>query len=154
MNESPIEVRPRVLSDVILEMGHGELRIPRFQRDYVWESTRVAKLFDSIYKGFPIGSFFYWITPQEYKDHYRDIPDLNLPKPASYEQIKMILDGQQRLTSLYVTAKVLSLSAKSGSKKKDYKKICFDLDTEKFESVKQKEDKQRIISVYRFFDHT
>jgi len=152
MNESPIEVRPRVLSDVISEMGRGVLRIPRFQRDYVWESTRVAKLFDSIYKGFPIGSFFYWITPQEYKDHYRDIPELNLPKPETYDQIKMILDGQQRLTSLFVTAKGLSLSAKSGSKKKDYKKICFDLDTEKFESVKQKEDKQRIISVYRFFD--
>ena len=93
MDESPIEVRPRTLNDVMSEMGRGVLRIPRFQRDYVWEATRVAKLFDSIYKGFPIGSFFYWITPQEYRDHYRDIPELKLPTPENYDQIKMILDG-------------------------------------------------------------
>ncbi|PIV43719.1 MAG: hypothetical protein COS26_00145 [Candidatus Nealsonbacteria bacterium CG02_land_8_20_14_3_00_40_11] len=36
--------------------------MPRFQRDYVWERIRVAKLFDSIYKEMLIGSFFLWIT--------------------------------------------------------------------------------------------
>jgi len=98
MDESPIQVNSRTLNDVMLEMGRGVLRIPRFQRDYVWEATRVAKLFDSIYKGFPIGSFFYWITPQEYRDHYREIPELKLPVPPGYDQIKMILDGQHLTT--------------------------------------------------------
>lgn len=150
MDESPIEVRPRTLNDVMSEMGRGVLRIPRFQRDYVWEATRVAKLFDSIYKGFPIGSFFYWITPQEYRDHYRDIPELKLPTPENYDQIKMILDGQQRITSLYVTANGLSLPSRNG-REKDYRKICFDLETEKFESVKRREDRQKTVSLWRFF---
>jgi uncharacterized protein with ParB-like and HNH nuclease domain len=101
-----IEIRNIRLENLIADMeSKGILRIPRFQRDYVWERSKVAELFDSIYREFPIGSFFFWITPREYRDLYKDIPELRLPKPADYEQIKMILDGQQRITSLYVAPK-------------------------------------------------
>ncbi len=148
---SKIEVKHSNLNDIIYEMSKGILRIPRFQRDYVWERTRVAKLFDSIYKEFPIGSFFLWITPQEFRKLYKDIKDLNQPEPDEYQTIKMILDGQQRITSLFVTARGLELSFERG-KTKDYKKICFDLDKEEFLVVKRNEDKERIIAVWRFFD--
>ena len=148
---SKIEVKHSNLNDVIYEMNKGILRIPRFQRDYVWERTRVAKLFDSIYREFPIGSFFLWITPQQFRKLYKDVKELNLPEPDDYQPIKMILDGQQRITSLYVAAKGLELSFGKG-KPKDYKKICFDLDKEEFLVVKRNEDKERIISVWRFFD--
>src|ERR1022692_3283483 len=98
-----IEIRNIRLENLIADMeSKGILRIPRFQRDYVWERSKVAELLDSIYREFPIGSFFLWITPREYRDLYKDIPELRLPNPADYEQIKMILDGQQRITSLYV----------------------------------------------------
>ena len=148
---SKIEVKHSNLNDIIYEMSKGILRIPRFQRDYVWERTRVAKLFDSIYREFPIGSFFLWITPQEFRKLYKDIKDLGLPEADEYQPIKMILDGQQRITSLYVTARGLELSFDNG-KPKDYKKICFDLDKEEFLVVKRNEDKERILSVWRFFD--
>jgi len=148
---SKIEVKHSNLNDIIYEMSKGILRIPRFQRDYVWERTRVAKLFDSIYKEFPIGSFFLWITPPEFRKLYKDIKDLNQPEPDEYQTIKMILDGQQRITSLFVTARGLELSFEKG-KTKDYKKICFDLDREEFLVVKRNEDKERIIAVWRFFD--
>jgi hypothetical protein len=147
-----IEIRNSGLQTLIVSMETaGILRIPRFQRDYVWERPKVAKLLDSVYREFPIGSFFFWITPREYRDLYKDIPELRLPTPADYEQIKMILDGQQRITSLFVVAKGLTIQA-NGRPEKDYKKICFDLDTQKFLVVKRSEDKTRVISVWRLFD--
>ncbi|MFQ5714115.1 MAG: DUF262 domain-containing protein [Candidatus Scalinduaceae bacterium] len=39
----------------------GEWKIPRFQREFVWEKKKVIELLDSMYKGFPIGSFFLWV---------------------------------------------------------------------------------------------
>lgn len=147
MSDSKIEVRQPNLKTQLDEMkSRGTLRIPRFQRDYVWERTRVAKLFDSIYKGFPIGSFFLWITPPEFRHLHKDIPELNFPTPSDYEPIKMILDGQQRLTSLHVTACGLKINGK------DYKKICFNLDTQEFFVATRGEDKEKTISVWRFFD--
>jgi len=147
-----IEIRNIRLENLIADMeSKGILRIPRFQRDYVWERSKVAELFDSIYREFPIGSFFFWITPRDYRDLYKDIPELRLPKPADYEQIKMILDGQQRITSLYVAAKGLTIQA-NGKSEKDYKKICFDLDTQTFVVAKRSEDKKRVVSVWRFFN--
>jgi hypothetical protein len=148
-----IEIRNIKLETLLGDMeSKGIPRIPRFQRDYVWERSKVAVLFDSIYQEFPIGSFFFWITPREYRDLYKDIPELLLPKPADYEQIKMILDGQQRITSLYVAAKGLTIQA-NGKSAKDYKKICFDLDAQSFLVAKRNEDKKRIVSVWRFFNH-
>jgi len=63
----------------------------------------------------------------------------------------MILDGQQRITSLYVAAKGLAIQA-NGKSEKDYKKICFDLDTQNFLVAKRSEDKKRVVSVWRFFN--
>ena len=147
-----IEIRQISLETLIADMeSKGIPRIPRFQRDYVWERSKVAVLFDSIYQEFPIGSFFFWITPREYRDLYKDIPELQLPEPKDYEQIKMILDGQQRITSLYVAAKGLTIQA-NGKSEKDYKKICFDLDAQSFLVAKRNEDKKRVVSVWRFFN--
>lgn len=149
--ESKIEVKAKNLNTVLSEMERGILRVPRFQRDYVWERTRIAKLFDSIYKEMPIGSFFLWIAPQEFRNIYKDIPELELPKPDKYETIKMILDGQQRLVSLFVVSKGLELGFNEGPKR-DYKKLCFDLDKGEFLVVPRREDKEKIISLWRFFN--
>ena len=147
-----VVIRPQSLLSLIREMHEkGAIRIPRFQRDYVWERTRVAQLLDSVYRGFPIGSFFFWITPREYRDLYRELPELSLPNPADYEQIKMILDGQQRLTSLFVVAYGLVIKTE-GKSEKDYKKICFDLDREEFFVAPRGEDRSHTLSVWRFFD--
>ncbi len=64
---------------------------------------------------------------------------MGLPKPDKYEKIVFILDGQQRLTSLYVTVKGLTLYGR------DYKKICFDLDEKVF--VDRAPDNQRFVSL-------
>lgn len=127
------------LADIIREIERGVLRIPQFQREFIWDKPRVMKLLESIYLEYPIGSFFFWDAPRKYYDFYRDIAELNLPKPDRYEKITFILDGQQRLTSLYVTVKGLTLY------NRNYQKICFDLDKKTF--VDRQPDNQRFVSI-------
>ncbi|MFA6446498.1 MAG: DUF262 domain-containing protein, partial [Candidatus Paceibacterota bacterium] len=127
------------LADIVHDIEKGILRIPQFQREFVWDKPRVIKLLESIYLEYPIGSFFFWDAPRKYYDFYRDIAELGLPKPDKYEKIVFILDGQQRLTSLYVTVKGLTLYGR------DYRKICFDLDGKTF--VDRIPDNQRFVSV-------
>lgn len=126
MQISKIEVEQSKLSNIIHDIEHGQLRIPRFQRDFVWERSKVIKLLDSIYKEYPIGSFFIWEANKKYNLFYRNVADLNLPKPDEYSTIRYILDGQQRATSLYVVIKGLTVN------RSDYSQICFHLDQEKF----------------------
>lgn len=127
------------LADIVHDIEKGILRIPQFQREFVWDKPKVIKFLESIYLEYPIGSFFLWDAPRKYYDFYRDIAELGLEKPDKYEKMVFILDGQQRLTSLYVTVKGLTLYGR------DYKKICFDLDERSF--TDKTPDNQRYVSV-------
>jgi len=73
--------------------------------------------------------FSFGMPPQEYNFFYKDVAELNIPKPDSYNNLRFILDGQQRITSLYVALKGLKLGSSEAT---DYSKIAFDLDEEKF----------------------
>jgi len=74
----------------------GELRLPEMQRKYVWTSTRVRDLIDSLYRGYPSGTILVWETDAEH--HARDLAVGQDATPFS--SFKLLLDGQQRLTSL------------------------------------------------------
>ena len=87
------------------DIENGRVRLPPFQREFVWGLGKVIDLMDSIYKGFPIGSFFYWKADRKYVTLFRDIKSLCLPSPAPEQELFFILDGQQRLTSIWVTFK-------------------------------------------------
>jgi hypothetical protein len=126
MQLQKIKVDELKLSDIVNEIEHGQLRIPRFQRDFVWERSKVVKLLDSIHKEYPIGSFFVWEADKKYNLFYRNIAELNLPRPDSYTSIRYILDGQQRATSLYAAIKGLTIDGT------DYSLIRFDFDKEEF----------------------
>ncbi|QKF32629.1 DUF262 domain-containing protein [Bacillus velezensis] len=91
----PISIR-----NVINKVVSGEIRIPSFQRDYVWTSEQVAFLLDSLYKGIPIGNIFLWKTSEKLKIE-KDFGNFILPEPEKDYPIKYVLDGQQRLTSLF-----------------------------------------------------
>jgi hypothetical protein len=74
----------------------GELRLPEMQRQYVWRSTRVRDLLDSIYRGYPSGTILLWETDE-------DVPQQKFAVQQSgnpYQSVRLLLDGQQRLTSL------------------------------------------------------
>ncbi len=82
----------------------GRVKIPQFQRDFVWGKEKTAALIDSILKGFPIGTFILWKTRERLR-HMRNIGNFELPEPPSGDAIQYVLDGQQRITSLYAVRK-------------------------------------------------
>lgn len=148
MNIQKIKVDELKLSNIVDEFSQGKIRIPRFQRNYVWDRPRVVKLLNSIYKEYPIGTFFFWEAPSTYIHLYRNIPDLNIPEPDPNRQFNFILDGQQRITSLYVAIKGLILKIEDSRlnvRHIDYSEITFDLDREEF--VIKKPDNERFVSL-------
>ncbi len=90
------------LPRIFQELENGNMRIPRFQRAYVWERTKIVSLLNSIYKQYPIGSFFLWDTDIRMDGFCRDITELGFPNKPEASKFSFILDGQQRITSLYV----------------------------------------------------
>lgn len=139
MQQEKIKVDQLKLFNIVDEFSKGKIRIPRFQRNYVWDRPRVVKLLNSIYKEYPIGTFFFWEASPEYINLYRNIPDLNIPEPDPTRPFNFILDGQQRITSLYVTIKGLVIKIEDSRLKDkfiDYSAITFDLDKEEFVIMK------------------
>jgi len=77
----------------------GELQLPEMQRRYVWPATRVRDLLDSLYRGYPSGAILVWETDREVPSR-----DLAVEQNRSpFKGHKLLLDGQQRLTSLTAT---------------------------------------------------
>ena len=88
------------INKVINKIASGEIRIPSFQRDYIWEPENVAFLMDSIYKGFPIGSVLFWRTSEKLHTE-KQLGNYCLPEPTKNYPIDYVLDGQQRITSIF-----------------------------------------------------
>lgn len=110
---------------LFVEIDAGHIKLPRFQREFVWDKEQSAKLIDSILKGFPIGTFIFWKTKEELRS-YKEIGNHKLPETPRGDYAQYILDGQQRITSLYAIRKGIRLT-KDG-KEIDYKDIFIDLD--------------------------
>ena len=87
----------------------GTLKIPQFQRDFVWPREKSAKLIDSILKGFPIGTFILWKTREQLR-FVKEIGGQALPPTPKGDYSEQVLDGQQRLTSLYAACKGLAVT--------------------------------------------
>ena len=88
------------IRDMIGHVNEGRIRIPAFQRGFVWDSERVAQLMDSIYKQYPFGSLLFWRTKAVLKAE-RNLGPFTLPdRPEDYP-VDYVLDGQQRLTSIF-----------------------------------------------------
>ena len=118
----------RPLNHIMVDIERGLIKIPQFQRDFVWSREKSAKLIDSILRGFPIGTFILWKTREEFRS-IRDLGGLSIPATPSGDFIQYVLDGQQRLTSLYATMKGLAI-ARSENKKEDFSAMYIDLDVD------------------------
>lgn len=84
------------ISTLVDMYKRGELRLPEIQRHYVWRATRVRDLFDSLYRGYPSGSILMWETDDPIPT--RDFAVAQ--ETTAFAGRKLLLDGQQRLTSL------------------------------------------------------
>jgi hypothetical protein len=84
------------ISTLVDMYKRGELRLPEIQRHYVWRATRVRDLLDSLYRGYPSGSILMWETDEPVPTRDSAI----LQDTSAFVGRKLLLDGQQRLTSL------------------------------------------------------
>ncbi|MBV8254307.1 MAG: DUF262 domain-containing protein [Chitinophaga sp.] len=88
------------IRDLIHKISKGLIRIPSFQRGFVWDADSVAFLFDTIYKGLPFGTVWLWRTREQLITERELGPFKLLDRDPDYP-IDYVLDGQQRLTSLF-----------------------------------------------------
>ncbi|WP_104706872.1 DUF262 domain-containing protein [Helicobacter bizzozeronii] len=105
----------------------GEYQIPRFQRDFVWKKDQVAKFIDSLAKGFPTGSFLVWKTKERLQSS-KEIGQIFLKEPKTGE-IYYVLDGQQRMSALFVVYQGLKVK-RSSRVFDDYKDIMLRLESD------------------------
>jgi len=94
-------VKPEVLllEQLLTEVRSGRLRVPRFQRPYVWRREQMLDLFDSIERGYPIGSILVWETAQRLPS-LDQVAGIDIP-PAPDGPVAYLLDGHQRLSTLF-----------------------------------------------------
>jgi hypothetical protein len=77
----------------------GDILLPKFQRDFVWEKPQILKLLDSVAKGFPIGSILLRQSRQDLRSENR-IADLPIGGPRTDYPVNYLLEGQQRLSAI------------------------------------------------------
>ena len=120
MDIQKYNVNQHLIETLLAWVKGGEIAIPEIQRPFVWQSSKVRDLMDSLYQGFPIGYVITWRNP-----------NIKLKDGSSSEGKKILIDGQQRVTAL--TAAILGDHVIN----KDYQririKIAFNPIEEKFE---------------------
>lgn len=114
-------------SDLINEIQKGIVKIPKFQRDFVWTIDKTAKLLDSILKGYPIGTFILWQTDERIND-IKNVGNLNIPDTPDGVKVQYVLDGQQRITSLFAAYLGAHIQKVGEKKITDYGSIVVNLD--------------------------
>lgn len=122
----------RIFSQVNYDLGTlignidvGSIGLPEIQRPFVWLDKKVRDLFDSMYRGYPVGYFLFWKNGL-----IEDSRTIGVDKKQVHPS-QLIVDGQQRLTSLYAVIKGSPVIR--GNYEKEIIKIAFNPLTEKFE---------------------
>ena len=108
------------VQNIISWIKSGEVAIPEIQRPFVWDSTKVRDLLDSLYKGFPVGYIIVWKNP-----------DVRLKDGTISIGKKILIDGQQRVTALQ--AAIAGMEITDSNYRKKPIKIAFNPLTETFE---------------------
>jgi len=116
-----------VLSLLIQNIEMGEIGLPEIQRPFVWPNSKVRDLFDSMYRGFPIGYLLFWVNG--FTEVHRQIGTNVKQKVPRL----LIVDGQQRLTSLYAVMKGIRVVRKDYSQQRIH--IAFRPRDQRFEVI-------------------
>lgn len=114
------QVNQTLIEGLLAAVRAGEIAIPEIQRPFVWDSTKVRDLMDSLYQGFPVGYLITWRNP-----------DVRLKDGKMSDGKKILIDGQQRVTAL--TAAILGEYVIDKTYQRVKIKIAFNPITEKFE---------------------
>lgn len=123
------------ISAILDQIDHGNLALPEFQRGYVWNRDQVRGLMQSLYYRYPVGSLLVWVTPTG-SAVARGNQDLQAGS------VKLILDGQQRITSLYGLMRGRAPDFFEGNDRA-FTDLCFHLREERFafyQPIKMRDD--------------
>ena len=104
---------PITVAEAILSIKKQDYLLPAIQREFVWTADKTTTLFDSLMRGYPVGSFLFWRVDEDHSQSYKffefmqsfDAQDNKRLKPYDIptpRQLTVVLDGQQRLTSLAI----------------------------------------------------
>ena len=123
-----MQVKPGDINfqELIIGISSCRIQIPPFQRSFVWRPSDIRYLLDSIYRGYPIGSFIFWKTTRKLP-RTRSIGNISFENREISEgtEISYVLDGQQRITSLFAAVKGAAIDT-------DRFRFLFDLRRKKF----------------------
>ncbi len=125
-------VKPEVvfLEELFEEIKQGKLRSPRFQRPFIWDAEAMRKLFESVVKGYPIGSLLIW-DPGEYYECLPHFGPIGQEEPArDRKDLAYVLDGQHRLATLYGATHVVGEPPEQSELRRWW--MWYDLDEEEF----------------------
>ena len=104
---------PITIKEALTKINRRDYVLPAIQREFVWKADQIARLFDSLMRGFPIGSFLFWMVDREHCHDYvfydfisdyheRNARHLKRLQLTEKRDVTAILDGQQRLTALNI----------------------------------------------------
>ena len=113
-------VNQHLIETILAWVNSGEIAIPEIQRPFVWNSSKVRDLMDSLYKGYPVGYIIAWRNP-----------NVRLKDGSISEGKKVLIDGQQRITAL--AAAILGQYVINKNYKRIKIKIAFNPVEERFE---------------------
>jgi hypothetical protein len=116
---------PWTVQELVIGVDKGTIRLPDIQRPFVWPNAKVRDLIDSMHRGYPVGELMFW-TKNDH-EHTKAIGHAVKTQAVSYQ----VVDGQQRLTSLYSVLKGLPVWREDYSREKIA--IAFNPLTERFE---------------------
>lgn len=122
MSSQKYSVNQPLIETLVTWVKSGEIAIPEIQRPFVWSSTKVRDLMDSLYQGYPIGYIIAWRNP-----------NIKLKDGSLSEGKKILIDGQQRVTALNAT--IIGQQVVNKDYKKIRIKIAFNPIEEKFETL-------------------
>jgi len=120
MQTQKYSVNQHLIETLLVWVKSGEIAIPEIQRPFVWDSSKVRDLMDSLYQGYPVGYVITWRNP-----------NVRLKDGSTAEGKKVLIDGQQRITAL--TAAILGDYVVNKEYKRIRIKIAFNPIEEKFE---------------------
>jgi hypothetical protein len=120
---SRIATDVQLIGALIAGINKGEIKVPKFQRAFVWKDDQALNLLDSIANNYPVGSLLLWRTHERLLAE-RNIGEFSLPATDDMDPTDYVLDGQQRLTVIYSCL---------GAKEVDGGfSVVYDLENEKF----------------------
>ena len=112
------------VSELVEKVQRGELTLPEMQRRYVWPATRVRDLLDSLYRGYPSGTILVWETDEDMP--VRELAVKATRTPTTSQKL-LLLDGQQRVTSLTAILSGEPVHVRSKNRQKTIDILCLPL---------------------------